>query len=774
MIRLLKRYRINKKSMLINLIFSYILVLSAALCVYFLTFGISTKVLKKEVENNYRASLSQLKLVVDNRLSDIDNIGTGLYINKKLESLMYKKDSYDSYDAYDMASIITQMQSWKLVNNFIENINVYLPNLNIIISDSSTYDFDCWHNLRYKTIKGMEMEEFKEALRGYHFKEYLPLIKVNRNKTESKILLYVHSLSVNPKKVSKGTLIVSIKEGFIKSLLENYDFLSEAGSAFILDSTGNIVGGEDGFNLSERLSYQESVAREKELINIDISGKRYVILLEKSDVTNWVYGYIMPNSAFLDKLNMLSTISVISIGICLLFATIIIAYFTRKNYTPIEALIKLFSKFDSSNLEEGKDEYKYIQKVANKIINEREEIYNRFDRNKLEFRNGFLLKLLSGRINNEQEFMELCKEHDVKFNNSKFAVIVISPKPNQENNTEKNIFPGKLQFLIKETFEAQSNIRLAGYVVELDQKSACIININSEGLSEAENELCRIASEGQKIVNSRCDSEILVSIGLIHNFFTSIPASLNEAIETLEYQNLIGEVEILDYNTINYPDAFVVEDFENNKKLKSYIENGDFTAARAVLESIFNKNFYNRKNSIPLNEMKTKMYGLINLILESMYDLTAKYDYDFFKNINPENKILKCDNLNKLHKEMESILIYAEDYVKKKEKAKNDNLLDKVIEFIRLNYKDNNLSVSMIADEFGVTVPYLSKFFKKKMDKGLLDYIHSLRIEQAKELLKDKSIQIKDIAEQTGYYNAIAFIRVFKKFEGVPPGKFRE
>jgi YesN/AraC family two-component response regulator len=294
-----------------------------------------------------------------------------------------------------------------------------------------------------------------------------------------------------------------------------------------------------------------------------------------------------------------------------------------------------------------------------------------------------------------------------------------------------------------------------------------------EDSAEAEKELLNAAGECQKIMNTQYGTAVYVSISLIHNSYTSIARAFKEANETMEYQFLSGDLEILDYKNIsNYSDAFIVKDFENNKKLKNYIEIGDFTGAKEVVKSIFDKSFYDRKSSMSLYSMKAKMYGLVNLIIEAMYDLTARYDYDFFENINPEKRFFNCDNLSKLHKEMNNILDYADNYVKSREVKKNDNLLNRIMEFINLNYSDNNLSVGIISEEFGLTVPYISKFFKKKVGKGLLDYIHSVRIEHAKELLKDENLQIKDVAERSGYYNTVAFIRVFKKFEGVPPGRY--
>ena len=69
---------------------------------------------------------------------------------------------------------------------------------------------------------------------------------------------------------------------------------------------------------------------------------------------------------------------------------------------------------------------------------------------------------------------------------------------------------------------------------------------------------------------------------------------------------------------------------------------------------------------------------------------------------------------------------------------------------------------------------YLSKTFKKATGKGLLDYIHTLRIEKAKELIKSTDKSLKVIAEEVGYSNNLTLIRAFKRYEGITPSAYKE
>ena len=97
------------------------------------------------------------------------------------------------------------------------------------------------------------------------------------------------------------------------------------------------------------------------------------------------------------------------------------------------------------------------------------------------------------------------------------------------------------------------------------------------------------------------------------------------------------------------------------------------------------------------------------------------------------------------------------------------------MEIVKTQYADNNLCVSAIAQQLQLSPSYLSRYFKQQVGVGLLDYLHQYRIEAVKKLIDEQpDLPTGVIAEQTGFYNAAALIRIFKKYEGVTPGQYRK
>ncbi|WP_197080917.1 helix-turn-helix transcriptional regulator [Gordoniibacillus kamchatkensis] len=68
----------------------------------------------------------------------------------------------------------------------------------------------------------------------------------------------------------------------------------------------------------------------------------------------------------------------------------------------------------------------------------------------------------------------------------------------------------------------------------------------------------------------------------------------------------------------------------------------------------------------------------------------------------------------------------------------------------------------------------MSKLFKDHTGEGLLDFINKTRIEAAKRLIAAKNSHVNEIAGSVGFNDVNAFIRTFKKYEGITPGKYKE
>ncbi len=97
--------------------------------------------------------------------------------------------------------------------------------------------------------------------------------------------------------------------------------------------------------------------------------------------------------------------------------------------------------------------------------------------------------------------------------------------------------------------------------------------------------------------------------------------------------------------------------------------------------------------------------------------------------------------------------------------------IEKAKDYIKDNYSDSELSLEAVAKYVGMSISYFSNNFKQEMKMTFVDYLTSVRIDKAKELLK-KGYKSYEVSDMVGYNNPTYFSTVFKRVTGVTPSKY--
>ena len=94
-------------------------------------------------------------------------------------------------------------------------------------------------------------------------------------------------------------------------------------------------------------------------------------------------------------------------------------------------------------------------------------------------------------------------------------------------------------------------------------------------------------------------------------------------------------------------------------------------------------------------------------------------------------------------------------------------------EYIKENYQ-NDIRLSEIAQAESINPTYLSRIFSEETGETFSDYLIRYRIQLAKELLHNISINVSEVAEQVGYNDVKHFSSSFKKIVGISPKDYRK
>lgn len=118
-------------------------------------------------------------------------------------------------------------------------------------------------------------------------------------------------------------------------------------------------------------------------------------------------------------------------------------------------------------------------------------------------------------------------------------------------------------------------------------------------------------------------------------------------------------------------------------------------------------------------------------------------------------------------------LIFAELAKIREEKIEvEDERILRMKEYISRHYAES-MEMSDLADAFGFSYNYLSSYFNRQTREGFSEYLNKIRLDNAKDLLKDTDLTIAEISSAVGYGDQSYFCRVFKKQTGVTPSAYR-
>lgn len=95
------------------------------------------------------------------------------------------------------------------------------------------------------------------------------------------------------------------------------------------------------------------------------------------------------------------------------------------------------------------------------------------------------------------------------------------------------------------------------------------------------------------------------------------------------------------------------------------------------------------------------------------------------------------------------------------------------IVYIRDHFWNEGICLAEVAGHVGMSKDYLSTVFKRDTGQGFSDYLNSVRIGKACELLENTVMKAYEISQAVGFQDESYFSRIFKKMTGMRPNEYR-
>ncbi|MDD6058718.1 MAG: response regulator [Clostridiales bacterium] len=319
----------------------------------------------------------------------------------------------------------------------------------------------------------------------------------------------------------------------------------------------------------------------------------------------------------------------------------------------------------------------------------------------------------------------------------------------------------RLKEIVKEFFQGIVGPMMANAVIVF---VPCRENKDAE--YEERIEIIENARKMVRKLKSVLDAQFRVGIGSVKRL-EQIGDSYTEAMNVFTYTTgSVAHAKDLPMSCgyeENYP-------IETEQKLFACLEAGDVSGAVSEADRFYSwmiGSYAKETMDIKLKALEFVLFAekISYASGGDTYRFTARHDYLL--------SLLECRNYDELRAWfLGKIREAAKGVVGNKENTYK-RCVEQAMEYIKAQYH-KSITLDDVSRQVNVSPYYFSKLFKDETGENFIDYLTSMRMEKAKELLMTTDKSMKEICSQVGYQDPNYFSRAFKKNVGVTPTEYKE
>ncbi|ETT44389.1 MULTISPECIES: AraC family transcriptional regulator [unclassified Paenibacillus] len=748
------------RSVAFKWIISYSVIMIIPLIVSAIIYLQTKQIVEYEIERAGNAILKQMQNTVDSEINQAEKLAMQLSIHSGVNKYLSLTPGAERASSFQIYQIRQELSKYKSANDFIDGIYLYSSNLDRVLTDETYTDSETFYAMNNKMI-GLSYQEWLSQLNGETAGREASLPFIEFKRWEQKVVMMKPFASATASNGQKGMLVLPLNGSKIHSMLKNVDWVNN-GDVYITDDHNQVLFRNNEASPQQPMPDAEAGGETAGTSFQDIAGTENMVSFIDSDNTNWKYISVFPSSVFWEKARQIRNLNLLGLFISFLIGAVVISYFARKNYNPVRELVHMFSPSADEQTQRVLDEFSFIRESALATIRERDDVNSRQFRQLRVLQTYYLSQLLRGQAENGLSLEEVARVHHFQWDSGYFAVLLFYI----QSGGEEGPSPSLSNFIVSNIIMDFTGPNHGLSFTEMDGMLAAVMNINTgrsgrwkEDIEEALSQTLEFIQRKYGLQIAMAGSEQLSGMGSLHQGYL-------QALEAQEYRLVLEEDTTVWYGDIEQQQTDYYLTINDEVVFINLVKSGDFGKASAMVEEILGR-FFGSQVSIEL--VRYAMIDLSSSIMKAVPQEMKRSK--LWEEWRPMKRLLACSTRADFRNELTELIQLACSQASEK-LASNSGIGDQVSAYVQDHYADINLSVSMIGAHFGITPQYVSRLFKEQSGQGLHDYISQVRTAEAKKLLQ-QGVTIEEISSRVGFSSSSAFIRVFKKYEGITPGRFK-
>lgn len=258
---------------------------------------------------------------------------------------------------------------------------------------------------------------------------------------------------------------------------------------------------------------------------------------------------------------------------------------------------------------------------------------------------------------------------------------------------------------------------------------------------------------------------VLIGIGGVVDSLAHCSYSYSQAHEALSYHIFDTDIKIYDTHIICHEKPTFSQENIDFKPLIYYISRNNVSGIEEYCHTFFDSLLF-IKMPQPNFIFGMCMYLIVNIEkqIALLYpDKKIEFEFSF-------KEILSYESISSLKKWLIHFFVHYSELLKDSNEN-SDTIIRMAKKYIN-DHLNSNIKTKDIAAQVNLSESYFAIYFKNKTGINLRDYILKVKIDYAKQLLKQKQNNISEIAYLTGYQDYRSFSRAFKNETGMSPTEY--
>lgn len=408
---------------------------------------------------------------------------------------------------------------------------------------------------------------------------------------------------------------------------------------------------------------------------------------------------------------------------------------------------------------EKTEQLSYEERVKMTMKNDEENLRQNWLLDTIHRKNKGLLKNSLDKINQEYHY---------SLKNGCFEIAVLKLDGHIFDNVDD------LRFMVDKARTAMGRL-LPEYVYEYELASNgsflyVLLNFDEEQKNNVRRQMKLLLDEMRVQTGILKDCVVTMALGSVQEDIRGLELSLKQARYLIEERLIVGTGKLLEgeiSERLSFADSDLFVEF--NAKMSQALETLDVFQVRETMMHL--KTQMTATRGITGHEILQMTKEVCNLYLFFMKNYRIKVEEDFLENYNigADN----CASADELFDYLIRKITTSYDRAAKLKRQDENRPIRMAKQYIGEHYGES-LTLEQISEIAGLSPTYLSTVFKKDTGMTFLEYLSKVRMDMAKQLLKETNLTIASICEKVGYSDVRYFTKSFTKYSGLKPNEYRK